>query len=1147
MAMKPTTFFITLAVCCLLNACQTGRDREPEPRMRQNLDKDWKFAPGHASDPARDFNFKKDLLFAKTGQAGNTAIRTDFDDSGWRPVDLPHDWAVELPFVDTADFNVMAHGYKPIGGLYPENSIGWYRKKFGVPEKDSGNQFSLTFDGVFRDAMFWLNGFYLGTNESGYSGVTFPVTDCLRFDGENVLVVRVDATQFEGWFYEGAGIYRHVWLNRTNNIHIRQNGVIIQTAIGSKEAHISLDIELENNGLKSEHAAVKILITDRTGKVVAEKAGGRVKVPVSPSLNDRDRTPVLLKTKVDVPAPRLWSVDDPYLYRATVVVKVRRKEVDRLVTPFGIRSITFTPDKGLYLNGQHIKVKGTNNHQDHAGVGSALPDYLQYWRIRQLKNLGVNAYRTSHNPPTPELLDACDSLGMLVLDETRLLNSSPEYMSQLERLVLRDRNHPSVFLWSIGNEEQSVQTTSTGKRIALSMMRKIGELDPTRTCTYAADVGNEYKGINEVIPVRGFNYRSQFMKDYHRDHPEQPVIGTEMGGTVTTRGIYAVDSVRGYLPDQDLTAPWWASLAEAWWPQTADNNWIVGGFVWTGFDYRGEPTPFQWPDINSHFGILDVCGFPKNLAYYYQSWWSSEKVLHLSPHWNWPGKEGQNIDVWVNSNADQVQLLLNGKDLGKKKMDRNSHLQWQVPYEPGTLEARGWYDGKEIRSRVETTGPPSEIALMVGKTTLFADGTDATVINVRTLDQDGRWVPDAQNLVRFSVTGDARIIGVGNGDPSCHEPDQCAPGAWQRSLFNGYCLVILQSGKTPGVIHFKAESDGLWPGESEILSIEPYPLLNNEIKPFKPDSVSVAGMTKIIGADISFLPELESHGMKFYDNGKQQNPLKILKNHGFNWVRLRIFNNPENPDGYAPGKGWCDLGHTLLMAKRVKAQGMKLLLDFHYSDTWADPQKQFKPKAWEGQDFDQLKASLQEYTRSVIKALVFQETAPDMVQIGNEINHGMVWPDGAIGHPDQLAALIQAGIAGVKEADPHAKIMLHVALGGQYDETALFVDQMMARGCKFDVLGLSFYPKWHGTLEDLRNNISNLVKRYPFPICIVEYSAMKREVNDLVFREFPQRLDGSFIWEPLNTWEKVFDDSGNSNGLLKIYDEYKGLQPKEQN
>jgi beta-galactosidase len=407
--------------------------------------------------------------------------------------------------------------------------------------------------------------------------------------------------------------------------------------------------------------------------------------------------------------------------------------------------------------------------------------------------MGVNAYRTSHNPPTPELLDACDSLGMLVLDEARLLNSGAEYGGEFDRLILRDRNHPSVFMWSIGNEEWMIQESNTGKRIAQHQVLRQQELDPYRTCTYAANIGNVFNGVNEVIPVRGFNYNLYGLDEYRAEHPDQPIIGTEVASTVSTRGIYVKDTVNAYVPDYDSMAPPWASTAEYWWRIAATRDWFMGGFAWTGFDYRGEPTPFGWPDINSHFGIMDVCGYPKTVYYYYQSWWTDKDILHIAPHWNWKGREGQPIPVWINTNADNVELILNGKSLGKKDMPRNGHLEWIVNYAPGRLEAIAFKKGKKITAFVETTGQPDKIIIHASKPTLLADGRDATVLHISVVDRQGREVPDAGNLLHFSVTGGAKLIGVGNGDPSSHEPDQYANGGWQRRLFNGKCEVILRS------------------------------------------------------------------------------------------------------------------------------------------------------------------------------------------------------------------------------------------------------------------------------------------------------------------------------------------------------------------
>lgn len=778
-------------------------------RKRIPLDKKWRFHFGHAADPSKDFNFRVANIFSKTGKTGDTPISRKFNDSTWRELDLPHDWAVELPFVYIDNFDVMAHGYKPVGGLFPETSIGWYRKELEIAKADSGARVAVTFDGVFRDAMFWLNGFYLGNNESGYMGVTYDITDYVNFSGENVLVVRVDATQYEGWFYEGAGIYRHVWLEKYQNLHLANNGgVFVYTDVAGKNATVTIEATLENEALDPVEATVSAYVTDRKGNKLAETR----EQTMSLGLNGN----TTVKQQLIINNPRLWSLEDPYLYRVNVVVKSGKQVVDQVNERFGIRTVEIDPVKGVLLNGEQVKIQGVNCHQDHAGVGSALPDYLQYYRIRKLKEFGVNAYRASHNPPTPELLEACDSLGMLVMDETRLLNTSPEYMDQFERLIKRDRNHPSVFMWCIGNEEGWVQTTGVGKRLALTMLAKQRELDPTRTSTYAADLANVYQGINTVIPVRGFNYRERGMVPYHNDHPNQPVVGTEMGSTVTTRGIYEVDSVRGYLPDQDLSHPWWASLAEDWWPIAAENEWLMGGFVWTGFDYRGEPTPFTWPNVNSHFGILDICGFPKNIAYYYKSWWTDEDVLHISPHWNWEGKEGENLDVWVNTNADKVELFLNGKSLGEKKMPRNSHLQWEVPYEPGQLKAIATKKGRKFEKIVETTGKAYEIVLSPDRLMILADGTDATVVNVTVMDSKGREVPTANNMISFALEGDAEIIGVGNGDPSSHEADRAS----KRSLFNGKCQMILRAGEQPDRIEVTATSPGLKEGTIIINTIK---------------------------------------------------------------------------------------------------------------------------------------------------------------------------------------------------------------------------------------------------------------------------------------------------------------------------------------
>ncbi|GAA4078202.1 beta-galactosidase GalA [Flavobacterium cheonanense] len=766
-----------------------------------SLDEDWKFHFGNSSDVSKDFDYGKTALLHKSNVYATTIVNPKFVDSTWKKINVPHDWVVELPFVKSEQVEMDSHGYKPVGGMYPETSIGWYRKHFSVDKKDDGKRFELQFDGIYRNAEIWFNGFYVGTNFSGYVGNSYDVSDYVNFEGDNVIVIRVDATQYEGWFYEGAGIYRHVWLNVTDKVFIPNDGVFVHSKVNDKNATVTVETEIENKNLQPSNADVYSIITDRNGKQLGKTSEQRITLSVNGKIT--------VKQNLNLKNVTLWSLENPYLYKVISVVKSGNQVVHQTKKRFGIKTVKFDAKEGFFLNGKKIKIQGTNNHQDHAGIGSALPDFMQYYRIKLLKEMGSNAYRASHNAPTTELLEACDSLGMLVVDEQRLLNSSPEYIDQFKRILKRDRNHASVFLWSIGNEEQNIQGNDYGKRIAKSLLAIQQELDPTRTSTYAADMPNEFKGVNEVIPIRGFNYREYAVADYHRDHPNQPLLGTEMGSTVTTRGIYEKDEIRAYVPDQDITHPWWASKAETWWKLAAENDYWLGGFVWTGFDYRGEPTPYKWPNISSHFGILDVCGFPKNIYYYYKSWWTNEDILHISPHWNWPEKIGKPIDVWVNTNADDVELFLNGKSLGKKSMPRNSHLQWEVNYEPGTLEAVAYKNGKKLTSKVETTNHATKVIAVADKSSVLADGNDGVVVNVSIVDDKGREVSNANNMVYFKLIGDAKIIGVGNGDPSSHEPDKCSDGAWQRSAFNGKCQVIIQAGKTVGDVKLEVKSNGL--------------------------------------------------------------------------------------------------------------------------------------------------------------------------------------------------------------------------------------------------------------------------------------------------------------------------------------------------
>lgn len=760
-------------------------------RERLLMDPGWRFHLGDlnaSEEQVDDDPHMATYLEAKTGFARGPA-NPKFNDGAWRQVNLPHDWAVEGSF-DPA--NNMDHGYLAGG-------IGWYRKTFTVPAADAQKRIYLEFDGVFRNSTAWLNGHRLGTHVSGYTSFRYDVSDVLNYGGDNVLAVRVDASDFEGWWYEGAGIYRHVWLLKVNPLHVAPWGTFVQAH--PDESFASCDVTLEtrliNAGDLATNFRLETSIADAAGNVVAEARTSRKLAA--------DATTTITQ-QLKFPHPELWSVDHPTLYRARTVVKSGKQVLDAVETTFGVRTIRFDAQTGFYLNGQPLKLKGTCNHQDHAGVGVALPDHLYEYRVQRLKDMGGNAYRCSHNPPAPELLDACDRLGMLVMDETRRMDSTPDGMAQLESILLRDRNHPSVILWSLGNEEP-LQGSAAGARIIASMKRLVRKLDPTRPVTLA--MNGEWGSLaSQELDVMGCNYFIQDYDSFHQRFPNQPVLAAENGSTVCTRGIYANDTDKGYLSAYDVNHPSWAFKAQDSWKAVAERPYMSGTFVWTGFDYRGEPTPYQWPCINSHFGIIDTCGFPKDNFYYYQAWWSDKPVLRILPHWNWPGKEGQPIEVWVHSNCDAVELFLNGRSLGLKTMERNGHLEWQVSYEPGILSATGYRAGAAISTaQQKTTGSPARLALQADQAALRADGEDVAVINVSVVDDAGLVIPTASNLLRFSVTENATILGVGNGDPSSHEPDK----AQQRLAFNGLCQVIVQAGRSAGDVVFTAQAEGLPP------------------------------------------------------------------------------------------------------------------------------------------------------------------------------------------------------------------------------------------------------------------------------------------------------------------------------------------------
>jgi beta-galactosidase len=782
----------------------TGAVPAVTPREQLLFDFGWKFTFGHGADPSKDLGFgfgQGD--FAKTGDF--KFAKADFDDSKWRRLDLPHDWAVELPFVhDDArigdDVPLRSHGYKPLGRRYPETSVGWYRRVFEIPASDLGRRIWVEFDGAFRDVLVFVNGCFIGRNDNGYAPFRFDLSDFLGYRGKNYSVVRVDAGFGDGWFYEGAGIYRHVWLTKTDAVHLGKWDSTVRTTVNGDSATLALATVVENEGKQAASAKVswKILDAKRAAVATAEALAQTIAADGSATYS----------AAAKLANPALWSVDEPSLYSAVVTVESDGKVRDAERITFGVRTAVFDAEKGFFLNGKSVKIQGTCNHQDHAGVGAALPDRLQWFRPAVLREMGCNAVRTSHNMPTPEWVEACDRMGIIMMCEARQMSSNPEGMRQLELMVKRFRNSPSIIIWSIGNEEWLLQDAMAGQgaKIASRMVRLCHELDPTRVVSGAVNGDNE-KGVSEAFDIIGFNYGQDFPDAFHKKYPKRPLYGSETSSAISTRGEYATDPLRNTVNCYDGVVPW-GETPEGWWKFYGTRDWEAGGFAWTGFDYRGEPTPYGWPSINSQFGIVDMCGFPKDYFYYYKAWWRKEPSLHLFPHWNWHGREGDEIPVWVYSNLDEVELFLNGKSLGSQKVPHLGHLEWKVKYEPGAIEARGSKDGKVLLTeKRETTGPTVSIRLTADRTEINADGEDIAVLRVEALDREGRPAPAANSRIGFKVSGAGALIGVGNGDPNCQESDK-EP---KRSLFNGLEQVIVQSTRRSGEIRIEPVKEG-WEG-----------------------------------------------------------------------------------------------------------------------------------------------------------------------------------------------------------------------------------------------------------------------------------------------------------------------------------------------
>lgn len=748
-----------ITTLCAL-ACLTASAQRETTLMNEN----WTFHLGDAASMERDFTHGTEYFTYLTKAVGQnqSPANPQFNDSTWQRVTLPHDWVVDLPYAAEASHS---HGYKQVGYKYPQNSVGWYRHHFTIEKADLGRNIYVRFEGIFRDAEIFCNGFYLGHERSGYVTQEYQLDEYLNYGGDNVLTVRCDASTEEGWYYEGAGIYRDVYLVKRN-----------------KEHHIDDVFYTYNNGVLT----IQTKATDKVSHTLLDASGKVVATGTS---------------TLSISNPHLWSVDDPYLYTLRSTLNTSNVSADEVVTKVGLRTLDWNTTDGFLLNGKPLELKGSDLHLDHAGVGVGVPKELWAYKIKKLKEMGMNAIRLSHNPGSPAMLDVCDSLGMLIIDENRLMGSNEEHLTLLRKMIERDRNHPSVVLWSIGNEEWWIESNEQGERIARTMIDYARTIDASRLYTYGNAGGF---GLTKQVDIHGYNYIVQNdVENRHKQYPDWVIVGTEETSGCGTRGIYETDSVKGWMKsinyEGEERSNWEKNVIERGWKFYRDNGYAAGLFYWTGFDYRGEPNPMVWPATGSQFGILDYCGFPKDEAFYLKAAWTEKPVLHLLPHWNLKGKNGQEVEVWAYTNMDEVELLQDGRSLGRQKMEKDGHLVWKTTYKPGRLVAYGYKNGKRIiTEKVETTDEAAKVLLETSKPSLAHDNQDVVVVDITLTDKKGRYVPDACVPLTIEVEGSAEILGWGNGDPGFKAVERPTADVQKATIesFNGNAQVIIRGRKS---------------------------------------------------------------------------------------------------------------------------------------------------------------------------------------------------------------------------------------------------------------------------------------------------------------------------------------------------------------
>ena len=782
------------------------------------------------SRPGKRISFNQNWRF-NLGDVPN-GQDAGLDDSQWRQLDLPHDWSIEGEFSENAPAGTG-------GGALP-GGIGWYRKTFTVPLASKGKSLFVEFDGVYRNSEVWINGHYLGKRPYGYSTFEYELTPHLIYGGgPNLIAVKVDnSEQPNSRWYSGSGIYRNVWLTTLDPVHIEHWGTYVTTPeVNTSFATVVIKTQVDNGSNSATPVNLTTIIQDANGREVARETAKAVAA--------KDSHAEVSQT-LKVSSPSLWSDERPYLYKVVSQLDQGGRVVDRYETPLGVRTFRFDINRGFILNGKPVKIRGVCDHHDLGALGSAVSTRAIERQLQMLKDMGVNGIRTSHNPPAPELLELADRMGFIVMDEAfdmwKIQKTKFDYhldwdewhKRDLEDMVLRDRNHPSVIIWSIGNEVmEQWNNNPLGGTIAKELAAIVRHLDPTRPITSACNgVNTNNRVITEGgLDLVGTNYDHKKIPEMQKMFPGRPIIGTETTSALGTRGTYNMpsDEIRRWPrkwdevlkegnPDftcsayDNSSAPW-GSTHEETWKIVKKYDFFSGMFIWTGWDYIGEPTPYPWPAISSYFGIIDLAGFPKDAYYMYQSEWTSKPVLHLFPHWNW--KPGEQVDVVTYFNADEVELFLNGRSLGtKRKQGDDVLVYWRLPYEPGTLKAVSRKNGQVVLTReVRTASEPARIVLEADRNTIKADGSDLSFVTVKVVDRNGTVVPMADNLIKFELTGAGSIAGVDNGYQASHEGFKRK----QRKAFHGLALAIVQAQQKPGRIVLKASSDNL-PSASVVIN-----------------------------------------------------------------------------------------------------------------------------------------------------------------------------------------------------------------------------------------------------------------------------------------------------------------------------------------